>query len=197
MILSATMALLQSYIPSVAYSSTLTTTSEVIILYLYILGYASFTIISIDLLQDSSLLSDFTLPSPSHTRLRKGKKHRSRRLPFFRRRHFKFKSQSHPNPLYDEHGFSYLTPDEVDARDWKDLKPSILHQCNFSHNFMHTCSIMPDFILLFTHEKDICTVHRQPASTQQFIFHSSDSTGVLQAFDVTELTQSSTTNHLL
>ena len=50
---------------------------------------------------------------------------------------------------------------------------------------------MPNFILLFTNENDICDLQTNNTSTsptKELIFHITDSVGHLKAFDVTELT---------
>ena len=56
---------------------------------------------------------------------------------------------------------------------------------------------MPDFILLFTNFNDICTISRPNLQTQQFMFHATNSTGHLQAFDITELTSTKSSDPFL
>ena len=90
--------------------------------------------------------------------------------------------------VYDEYGFLHLCTEEQDFRDWNDVKSKILHLYNYLDQFMDRCKRFPDFVLLFIHEDDICMVHRPRTNKQELMFHVTDVTCHLKAFDMTELT---------
>ena len=177
-------------------NATIKIISEIVTVYIYLPGYLLVYFQLQDALSKAQQLSnDYDCSSFSHitkiARLKKGKKVCKRVLPFYNRRKYLHSANVYYTPRYDKYGFQYLTPEEINQRDWKDVKPRLLHQCNFGNYFTYLCNKIPNFIQLFTHGDVICSPHHlsnhSSSCSDHCIFYAKDKCGVMKAFDASEL----------